>query len=235
MDLQIQLEIIKTLQNASWLTFFIVFWGAALLSMSSCTIVRVPIVIGYISGTATTKKRAFLLTLTFVSALVLTYTSLGIVFGLLVRTMDYMISWSRYFYYIIGGLALFIGVQMAGLVNFKFPWLNKFKNMEGRRKGLLGAFLFGFIFAIFEAPTCPCCGPVLFIIASLTFAKGEILYGIMLFFVYALGQSLPILLIGSFTSIVKYISPKVHKIEEWLRLLSGSVLIVVAIYFFIAG
>lgn len=235
MNLSIQLEILKILKTNSWLTFFIVFWGAALLSMSSCTIIRVPVVIGYISGTATSRKRAFLLTLSFVAALILTYTSLGIVFGLLSRSMSYMIRWGRYFYYIIGGLALIIGMRMSGLLNFRIPWFKEIKKMETQKKGLAGAFIFGVVFAIFEAPTCPCCGPILFIIASLTFAKGKILYAILLFLVYALGQSLPILLIGIFTSIIKYITPKVHRIEGWIRLLSGNVLIVVAIYFFLVA
>ena len=235
MSTDIQNTIIQVLQSGSVLTLFIVFWSGAILSLSSCTIIRVPIVIGYIGGMATSKRKSILLTFSFVLALVLSYTFLGVLFGLISGLMDSMIKWSRYFYYLIGTLALFIGVQMTGLVDFKFFRPERLKAIEPKKAGLLGAFLFGIIFAIFEAPTCPCCGPVLFIIAGLTFAKGSIFYAILIFLAYALGQSFPILLIGSFTSIVKYISPKVEKIEGTIKIIGGNILIIVAIYFFLAG
>ena len=231
MNTSFQQIIAETLQNTSWLTLLIVFWIGATLSFTSCTIARIPIVVGYIGGMATSKKRAFILTLSFVSALILSYTTLGILFGLVSGVMGHMIRWSRYFYYLIGGLAFFIGIHLAGLVNFKLPHFHRVEALKRKKLGILGAFLFGIIFTIFEAPTCPCCGPVLFIIASLIFIKGNILYAILIFFVYALGQSFPILLIGSFTSIVKYINPKIHKIEGWIKFLGGTILIVLGIYF----
>lgn len=235
MDTIIQQKIIETLQSGSWLTFFIIFWCGALLSFSSCTIVRVPIVIGYIGGIATSKKRAIVLTLSFVSALVLSYTLLGVLFGFISGLMGNMIRWGRYFYYVIGTLALFIGLNMAELIDFKFLRLEKIKAIEPKKAGLLGAFLFGVVFVIFEAPTCPCCGPVLFIIAGITFAKGNIVYAILIFLTYALGQSFPIFLIGSFTSVVKYISPKVEKIEDMIKIIGGNILIALALYFFFVG
>lgn len=235
MNTTIQQTIIQTLQDGGWLTFFIVFWSGALLSFSSCTIVRAPIVIGYVGGVSSSKKRAFLLTLSFVSALVLSYTLLGVLFGLASNLMGNMIRWSRYLYYLIGLLALFIGVQMTGLADFGL-FRNKECKIHGPRKGgLLGAFLFGLVFAIFEAPTCPCCGPILFIIAGLTFTEGRILYAVLIFLTYALGQSFPILLIGSFTGIVKYMSPRIEKIEPAARLIGGNILIVLGIYFLLAG
>ena len=231
----IQETVVQALQNGGWLTFVIVFWGGALLSLSSCTIIRIPIVVGYIGGAATSRKRAFLLTLSFVLALVLSYTLLGVLFGLISGLMAGMIRWNRYIYYIIGTIALFAGMQMAGLVNFKFYRHDEHRKHRAGKIGLLGAFLFGLGFAVFEAPTCPCCGPVLFIMAGLTFAKGKILYSVLVFLAYALGQSFPILVIGSFTGIMKYISPKVHEIEDNVRLAGGNILILLAAYFFLTG
>lgn len=50
MNTDIQQAIIQTLQSTSWLAFFIVFWRGAILSVNSCTIIRIPIVIGYVGG-----------------------------------------------------------------------------------------------------------------------------------------------------------------------------------------
>jgi len=231
----IQATVTQALQSGGWLTFFIIFISGALLSLSSCTIVRIPIVVGYIGGAATSKKRAILLTSSFVLALVLSYTSLGVLFGFVSNLMINMIKWSQYFYYVIGTVALFIGIQMAGLVDFRLLRAERCKILEPKEKGLLGAFLLGIVFAIFEAPTCPCCGPVLFIIAGLTFVKGNIPYAILIFLTYALGQSFPIFLIGSLTGIAKYINPKVERIEGVMKLIGGNILIVLALYFFFVG
>ena len=230
-----QQTIIQALEHGGWLTFFIIFWSGAILSFSSCTIVRIPIVIGYIGGVATSKKRALFLTFSFVLALVLSYTCLGVIFGLASGLLTNMIRWSKYFYYLIGALALIIGIHMTGLADFGLLRVGKCRMPETKKRGLLGAFLFGIVFAIFEAPTCPCCGPILFIIAGITFSKGRILYAMLVFLTYALGQSLPILLIGSFTGIVKYISPKVEKIEGAIKVVGGNILIVLALYFFLVG
>ena len=60
-------------------------------------------------------------------------------------------------------------------------------------------------------------------------------WGILMFFTYALGQSFPILLVGSFTGIVKHISPRLEKTEPWVRLFGGGVLLGLAGYFFVIG
>ena len=235
MNSYIQDIITQALQNKTWLTLFIIFWSGAILSMGSCTIIRLPVVIGYVGGKSTSKKKALLLTLFFVLGLVSSYTILGVVFGFLSDIMAHMVRLSRYFYYLIGALALFIGAQLAGIIDFGL-WKNeRLEKLHPKKSGLIGAFLFGFIFALFEAPICPCCGPVLFILAGLTFVEGKILYGILIFLVYALGQSFPLFLIGSFTGVIKYISPRVEKIEKAIKMVAGSILITLAIFFFFVG
>jgi len=231
----IQQNIIQILENRGWVAFLTIFWTGAVLSFSSCTIVRVPIVMSYVSGASDSKKRAILLTFSFVAALILSYTFLGIIFGFVSSLLTTMIKWNRYFCYLMGTIAFILGINMAGLVDFGL-FKNKQCNMQNfQKKGLLGAFLFGLIFAVFEAPTCPCCGPVLFMIASFIFKKGNLLYAVLLCLSYALGQSFPILLVGSFTSIVKYINPKAERIEEVVKMIGGNVLIALALYFFLIG
>lgn len=227
--------ITQNLERGSWLTFLLVFWGAAILSLTSCTVVRIPVVIGYVGGLATSRKKAFLLTLSFVSALVLSYTLLGVMFGLISGIAAVMVGFSRYFYYLMGAVALFMGAQMVGLTRFNFFRQAMAKLRLPEQRGMAGAFLFGIIFALFESPTCPVCGPILFMIAGLTFAKGKILYAVLLFFTYALGQSLPLLLFGTFTSIIKFVHAKIEKVEGIITIAGGNILITLAVYFFLLG
>lgn len=235
MNTYIQQFVTEALKNSSWITVFLVFWAGAVSSLASCTIIRIPIVAGYVGAYAENKKKAFLLVLSFSSALIVSYTILGVLFGIAGRLIFRAINWDRYVYYFLGFLLLIIGLSLTGFIHFKFLHLHKYKIWHPHRMGVLGAFLFGIIFAIFEAPACPCCGPVLFIIASLTFVQGKIFFAIILFFFYALGQSFPILLIGIFTGIIKYISPKIALIEGWIKMLAGDFMIIVALFFFLLG
>ena len=225
-------DVIK--KGSPW-TFFIVFWGAAILSLASCTIVRIPAIIGLVGGASTSKKKAFLLTLSFVAALVLSYTLMGILFSLVSGFAGNMMRMSRYFYYLVGIIALPVGIQMAGLVRFKVFEGAALRPFQPRHGGMLGAFLFGLLFILFEAPTCPVCGPFLLVIAGLGILNKNFLYCVSLFFTYALGQAFPIILFGLFSGIVKYIHPKVEMVERVSSVISGNMLILLAAFLFILG
>ncbi len=225
-------EIIK--QGSPW-TFVVVFWAAAVLSLASCTIVRIPVLVGLIGGASTSKKKAFLLTLSFVSALVLGYTLMGVMFSLIGALAGHMMKLSRCFYYFAAVIILPVGLQMAGLIRFRFFEDAVSRVFQIRHGGMIGAFLFGLVFVLFEAPTCPVCGPFLLVIASLGILKKNIIYCILLFFTYALGQSFPIILVGVFSGIVKYISPKVEAVEKVASIIGGNILIVLGIFLFILG
>lgn len=225
-------EVIK--KGSPW-TLFIVFWAAAVLSLVSCTIVRIPAIIGLIGGASTSKKKAFLLTLSFVSALVLSYTLMGVSFALIGGLAARMMKLSRFFYYLVAVIVLPVGLQMAGLIRFRFFEDAFSRIFQFRYGGMMGAFLFGLVFVLFEAPTCPVCGPFLLVIASLGIIKKSFLYCVLLFFTYALGQSFPIILFGVFSGIVKYIHPKVEIVEKVASVIGGNILISLAIFLFILG
>jgi len=221
-------------QGSPW-TLFIVFWAAAVLSLASCTIVRIPALIGLIGGASDSKKKAFLLTLSFVAALVLSYTLMGVSFALISGLAPRMMRLSRFFYYLTAIIVLPIGLQMAGLVKFKFFEDLFSRVFQLRYSGMLGAFLFGLVFVLFEAPTCPVCGPFLLVIASLGIIKKNFFYCVLLFFVYALGQAFPIILFGVFSGIIKYIHPKVEMVERVASIIGGNIFILLAIFLFILG
>ncbi len=221
-------------KGSPW-TLFIVFWAAAVLSLVSCTIVRIPAIIGLIGGASTSKKKAFLLTLSFVSALVLSYTLMGVAFALIGGLAGRMMRLSQFFYYLVAVIVLPVGLQMAGLIRFRFLEDAFSRVFQFRYGGMLGAFLFGLVFVLFEAPTCPVCGPFLLVIASLGIIKKNFLYCVLLFFTYARGQSFPIILFGVFSGIIKYLHPKVEAVEKVASIIGGNILILLAIFLFILG
>ena len=112
--------ILDAVQNFSWITYVLVFFGASVLSMGSCTLARIPVVVGYVGGTATSRKRAFYITLSFVAGLVLTYTCIGVLLGTVAAMTQHLVRWSTLLYYLIGAVAIFIGLYLLGFLRFRF-------------------------------------------------------------------------------------------------------------------
>ena len=56
---------VSSIQNlfvgSPFLVMFLIFWAGALASLSSCTIVRVPVALSFIAGAAESKKKAILI------------------------------------------------------------------------------------------------------------------------------------------------------------------------------
>ena len=55
----------KLLTESPVLALFVIFWIGAVTSLSSCTAIRLPIVLGYIGASVQSRKRSLLLTVLF--------------------------------------------------------------------------------------------------------------------------------------------------------------------------
>jgi len=208
-----------------------VAFTGAVASLSSCTIVRLPVLLGLVSSTAQSKHRSFLLSIAFSCGLIISYTFIGVVFGAVAHIASRLIEISCYLYLIFGFLMISGGLFFAGLVPFASGVLGARceKAVQGV-KTLPSAFIFGMLFAFLEMPACPCCGAVLLLIASLIAIKGSLLYSGTVFFSFALGQSIPILVIGFSTSILKHVLPKTRHLEGVISFVVGNILIVSGLF-----
>jgi thiol:disulfide interchange protein DsbD len=236
------MQLIQTIQQAlaetPIIAVLVVFWAGAFASLSSCTIVRVPIVLGYVSGATNSKGKSVLLTLLFISGLTISYTIFGILMGLMGSLTHSFIQINKYIFWALGIVLFVLGLLVSGLINLKifrtrFNLTDRFKNATS-----LGALLFGIVFALIEMPTCPCCGGLMLLIAGIVVAKNLTVYSVLIFISFALGQSFPILAIGLSTSLIKtdlvnYLRPRVHQLESRVRLVAGNILMAFGIYFFV--
>ncbi len=208
-----------------------VAFAGAVASLSSCTIARLPVLLGLVSSSAQSKHRGFFLSIAFSCGLILSYTFIGMLFGAIAHTASKLVAISQYLYLVLGLLMIFGGLFFAGLITFGSVGINaKCESVVKSVKTLPSAFIFGMLFAFLEMPACPCCGAVLLLIASLIAIKGSLLYSGTVFFSFALGQSLPILLIGFSTSILKPLIPKTHKLEGIISFCVGNILVVSGIF-----
>jgi len=228
--MNIQNHILNSLSHFSFFSAVVIFLGAAVLSLSSCTLARIPIVMGFVSGVSRSKRESLKILSGFTSGLVISYTSLGVVFGLFSQLINRFASVSVYFYYGAGFMLFFLGLYLLGFIPGLSAKACGYSPQVRANFGFWGALFFGISFAFFEAPVCPCCGPVLLLLASATFTQAKFLFGLLVFFIYALGQSLPIFIIGFSADIFKLSLEKAHRLEPYIQAIAGVVLVCFGLY-----
>jgi len=132
---------------------------------------------------------------------------------------------SKALWYIIAGILIFMGANLLGLLSF--PGLTGTTLKTPKNRGLLGAFMLGIPFAFAASP---CTTPVTASVLAYAAVKGSAFYGFLLLFLYAVGRSIPLLLAGTFTGVLKSLQG-MGRWNDVLQKVSGMVLIVLGLWF----
>jgi cytochrome c biogenesis protein CcdA len=98
-----------------------------------------------------------------------------------------------------------------------------------KKRGALGAFLLGLLFGVVSSP---CATPVLVVILAFVATKGEVLYGTILLFVYAIGHCALIISAGGVTGFVESFiqGKKVANFSLWAKRISGILITLAGFY-----
>lgn len=219
----------QSLTENPLLAYLGVFLGGILSSSSPCVLATIPLVIGYVGGYSEgDRRKALLYSLTFILGLSLTFTILGAIASL-VGGLFGMIS--RTWYFVIGGVAIAMGLHLIGIYSLNIPTP---VNFQPKRRGIVGAFLLGALFGIVSSP---CATPVLALILAFVASKGEVVYGTSLLFVYAIGHCTLIFLAGTATGFVESFakSKGISNITTWGKRIGGSIVALVGIYLVYLG
>ena len=219
----------QSLTENPLLAFLGVFVGGILSSSSPCVLATIPLVIGYVGGYSEgDRRKALLYSLTFILGLSLTFTVLGAIASVIGGLFGMI---SRTWYFVVGGIAVAIGLQLVGLYELNLPIPG---HIQPRQRGLLGAFLLGLVFGIISSP---CATPILALILTFVATKGEVAYGTSLLFIYALGHCALIFLAGTAAGFAEsFIKSKgISNITTWGKRIGGSIVVIVGIYLFYLG
>ncbi|MFW6010945.1 MAG: cytochrome c biogenesis protein CcdA [Desulfosalsimonas sp.] len=209
-----------------FLGVLLVFIGGLALNLTPCVYPIIPITISYFGSQSEGRtRRLFILGLLYVAGMALAYSIIGVitamtgaVFGGLLQDPRVMIG--------IAGFFVLMALSMFGVYEFRIP-RRLTDAAGGARAGLLGALLMGLTMGVVAAP---CVGPLVLGLVAYVAAKGDPVFGFLLFFFLALGLGMPYLFLAVFSGKIKAL-PGSGEWMEAVRRIFGLVLTGAAIYF----
>lgn len=213
------------LQTASLFGYLLVFLGGVVTSIGPCNMATVPLIVGFVGGASNlSRQRSFALSLAFAIGLAITFMLLG-VFASLVGGL---IGGASFWYYLVAAVCFAIGLQMLGVLNIQLPmWLGGVRERIGL-KGIPGALALGLVSGLVASQ---CATPVLAAVLTYVMSQeGNLLYGAVLLFVYALGRGVPVVFAGTFTGALKQIQ-SLGRWSGFIEKASGFIVLAVGLYF----
>ena len=217
----------QALSKGYFWAFLFVFVGGILTSFTPCVYPLIPITVSVFgAGESVGRLRSFLLSVTYVMGIALTYSILGVavastgaVFGQIMADPRVMLP--------VCGILIALGLSMLGVFELRVPYVlqNRLNSIGGA--GFAGAFAMGTVAGIIAAP---CTGPALGAVLSYVATTESAFLGFWLLLTYALGMGLLFIVIGTFSSAIAAL-PRSGRWMYILENIFGVAIITVALYF----
>jgi cytochrome c biogenesis protein CcdA len=219
-------DVTQLIQHNPWLAVVAVFIGGIMTASNPCVLAMVPLMMGMVAGSkeSTEIKKTLAFSLLFILGLSVTFTVLGLISALMGRMFgDVGGLWK----YLVATVCLVMGLQLLGVFKLELQ-LPQIFNV--RKEGWLGAFLLGLLFGVVSTP---CAVPILAVLLAFVAQKGNVLYGGLLLFVYALGHSALVLVAGTSMGAAKRLieSKGLRRTNLVLQKAAGALIILIGIYF----
>lgn len=204
----------------------VVFLGGLVTALNPCVLASVPLAIGFVGGYAKgrSKRYAFLLAFFLFLGIAAAFTLLGMVAGF---TGTLFGTTSRFWPVLIVVVCLVMGGQLLLFPNFEITLPRRVAPRVG---GIAGAFLLGALTGVIATP---CAMPVLAVVLSYVASRGNVLYGGLLLFTYALGHSVLVLAAGTSIGLAQSLvsSRGLQKVSLIMKKASGVLILLVGAWF----
>ena len=216
----------KLISTQPLLAVPVVLLGGLATALNPCVLASIPLAIGFVGGYATGRSRgyALLLALFLFLGIAAAFTVLGMAASLAGTLFG---TTSKFWPILIIVVCVVMGGQILLFPNFEVPMPRGFAPRAG---GVVGAFLLGALTGVIATP---CAMPVLAVVLTYVASKGNIVYGGLLLFAYALGHSVLVLVAGSSVGVAEAMvnSKGLRKTSTILKKASGVLLLLVAAWF----
>jgi len=214
------------LTNNNPLVYVFVLLAGIITGLTPCIYPVLPIIVGYIGALQVKSRfRAFLISLSYVIGMSVTFSALGVIASLTGKMFGTVQS-SPWTYIFVGNVILIMAMWFMDIISIPVP---AFSTPKIKGKGFVPAFLLGLVSGVIAAP---CTAAVLAIILSYVGTKQNVLFGTTLLFTYALGLGTLIIIAGTFTGFVNTLM-KSEAVSIRIKKVFGVALFLLSQYFFI--
>jgi cytochrome c-type biogenesis protein len=203
-------------------------WGMISVLFSPCHLASIPLIVAYVAGQerSLVPRQAGFYSVLFSFGLFLSIATVGIICAVLGRMLGDV---GPYWQIAVGMVLLWVALGMFGVeaCSISGGYLQRFQWRGGG-----GAFLLGLAYGILSGScTFGFIAPILAVIAI----QKQIINGILLILLFALGHCLPIVIAGSSTAFVRRLleSHAWQQSGEWFRRGAGVVIFLLGIYFIV--
>ncbi len=182
-----------------WLVVAVFFGAGLALALTPCIFPMIPILSGIIAGHGTkiTQSKAFILSLVYVLAMAITYTSIGIAMGLLGGNLQVAFQ-DPWVLSAFVAVFVFLALSMFGFYELQLPHglqtkLTAVSNKQ-RSGSLVGVAIMGFLSALIVGP---CVAPPLAAALIVIGQTGDWMRGGISLFALSMGMGTPLLILGA--------------------------------------
>lgn len=222
------------LESSLMLSVLAAYLGGVIISFTPCTYPLIPVTVGLIGIQGPSSRiRGFFLSLFYVAGMAVTYAVLGAAAALSGKIFGQMQT-TPWTYFIMANLCLVMGLSMLDVFNISIPVPQKLAQWTGAngKKGFLNSFLIG---AVSGVVIGPCTAPALGVLLGYVAVKTNVVLGMSLLFIFALGMGTLLIIAGTFAGMIAAL-PRSGAWMEKIKFISGLILIGAAEYFlYIAG
>jgi cytochrome c-type biogenesis protein len=201
-------------------------WGMVSVLFSPCHMASIPLIIGYVGGqhSIISGRQAVPFAVLFSTGLFLTIALVGVICIALGRMLGDI---GPYWTILLGVILLWVAVDMLGIAKCALPGgsLGKLQ-----LKGLTGAFVLGLAYGVLSGScTFGFIAPILAIIT----VQEQIVSGVLLLLLFALGHCLPIVVAGSSAAVVRRLlgNSSFRQSGTWFRKGAGFLIGALGVYF----
>ena len=211
------------------LAYLAAYLGGVFVSFTPCMYPVIPITLAFIGAHGSgSKVKGFVLSIVYVLGMSLTYTALGAVAALTGKLFG-QIQTNPWTYFIVANICILMGLSMLEVFTLPVRVPGFVTKVQSRRKGLLGSFFIG---AVSGLVVGPCTAPVFAVLLSYVATSQDIVFGMSLFFIFALGMGTFLIILGTFAGLLASI-PKSGMWMTRINQMSGWILLAIGEYFLI--
>jgi len=207
------------------------FLGGLFISLTPCVYPLIPVTIAIIGAQkAETKLRAFLMSLSYVVGIAVTYSMLGIA-AALTGSLFGSIQTNPWTFFIVGNVCILLGLSSLDIfdLSFLFAFSSKVKAKGLFGRGFVGNVLAGMISGLVIGP---CTAPALAVLLAYVATTQRVAFGATLLFVFAMGMGCILIFVGTFTAVLTSL-PKADAWTLKIKKVFGLLLIALGEYFLI--